>query len=557
MLDRIRKIVSGPVFAGDEEKTRIAGLLNIILLAALGIEAISSVIAPFTNPDPLLTWMITGTLAAVQVLLLFLVYRGYVRFTAWLLNVVLWGMVAGITLGYSGVSGPGPILFVVIIIIASLLSGALAGLLFGGLSILVVIGVWYAEATGRLTIDPTVITLEAMVSTLIASFFLSALLVSLTTRSLISTLKRARQDERAQVQTNRELQTLRDSLEQQVTVRTRDLERRSAYLEASAEVGRTVTSVLDADQLVQQVVDLIRQRFGLYHVGLFMLDSSGGWAEFCAGSGEIGRLLLQEKSRLEVNHKSMIGVCIANAQTRVTQDVRTEPNRVEHPLLAETRSEAALPLVARGRALGALSALSAQVGTFDQAMLAVLQTIADQVAVALDNARLFAERQTALEAERRAYGEIGREAWASLLRGGLIPGYRYANKELVPISNAPPPEESPARQAMAVPVTVRGQVIAMVDLYRDQEDDQWTDEEMELLETLTEQLGLALDSARLYQDTQRRAAREQLTGAVTARMRESLDMEIVLRTAAQELRQALGVSELNIRLATPEEEVPS
>ncbi len=102
---------------------------------------------------------------------------------------------------------------------------------------------------------------------------------------------------------------------------------------------------------------------------------------------------------------------------------------------------------------------------------------------------------------------------------------------------------------VAVPLRVRGQVIGVLDAHKPAGGGEWTEEETTLLETLADQLGVALDSARLYQETERRAAQERLVGDVTAQMRQTLDVDAVLRTAAQEMRQALGLSQMTIRLA--------
>jgi GAF domain-containing protein len=105
---------------------------------------------------------------------------------------------------------------------------------------------------------------------------------------------------------------------------------------------------------------------------------------------------------------------------------------------------------------------------------------------------------------------------------------------------------------LAVPLKVRDQVIGVVNLRRTSPDKVWTEEENVLVQSLADQLGVALESARLYQDTQKRAAREQMIGEATGRIRESLDIETVLRTTASEIRQALDLDTLVIRLATPE-----
>jgi GAF domain-containing protein len=306
---------------------------------------------------------------------------------------------------------------------------------------------------------------------------------------------------------------------------------------------------LEPDQLIRQAADLIRERFNLYHVGLFMVDETGRWADYRAGTGEAGRLLQERGLRLEVGGNSMTGWCITHAQARVAQDVRLETVRVDHPLLAAACSEIALPLIARGRVIGALNAQSERLGAFEPDTVAVLQTMADQVAVALDNARLFAASQTALEAERRAYGELSRQAWSELLGARPTPGYRYVNRTVAPLETYA--QSSPSPTTLQVPIQVRDQILGRIDLHKSADSPAWTPDEIELAKTLAEQLNMALDSARLYQDTQRRAATEQLLGQVTARMRESLDIDAMLKTAAQEIRSTLGLSEVIVSLTAP------
>ncbi len=535
MLDRVRRVLAGPVFEGDEEKTRVAALLNIILLGALTLELLSSIASPFTNPDPRPTWAINGFLAVIQVGMLIAIWRGHVRSITLLLSALLWLVVLGITIGYSGINGPGPVLFVVIITIASLLSGGRVGLIFGGLSIAAVLAVGHAETAGWITIDPAVITPAAMASTLIATFSLSALMIFLMTHSLTQLLARAHQHEQIQAMTNRELQALRDSLEQRVAERTADLERRSAYLQAAAEIGRAV-AVLDIERLIRQAVESIHQHFELYHVAVFTLDEKGEWLELRGDAGAHATLL-DPALRLPVRRDTLVGWCVANTEIQLRQDVRASGELDDAVLLPETRSAMVLPLVARNRVLGVLSAQSIQIGGFSEMMVRALGTLADQIAVGLDNARLFAANQAALEAERRAYGELEREAWAQLLRARLTSGYSYANKQLQPISEPPVADGA----TVTVPIIIRGQAIGVVELAKEDAAAPWTAAEMGLLETLTEQLGAALDSARLYQDTQRRAARERLTGEITARMRESLELDRILQAIVREISGELGV----------------
>ena len=198
----------------------------------------------------------------------------------------------------------------------------------------------------------------------------------------------------------------------------RQLERRAIQLQAAAEVSRAVSSILDPDELIQQVVDLIRERFDLYYAGLFLVDTdpageSGEWAVLRAGTGEAGRQMMEQGHKLEIGGTSMIGWCVANQQARIALDVGVEAVRFDNPLLPETRSELALPLISRGQVLGAMTVQSAQEAAFTAADIATLQTMADQVAIAIENARLFDEAQRRAATLSSLY-QIGREVSATL-----------------------------------------------------------------------------------------------------------------------------------------------
>jgi GAF domain-containing protein/HAMP domain-containing protein len=351
-------------------------------------------------------------------------------------------------------------------------------------------------------------------------------------------------------------------LEQRVAERTEELERRSAYMEASAEVGRAASSVLDPEQLVRQLVDLIRERFDLYYVGLFMVDQAREWAVLQAGTGEAGQVMLARGHRIRVG-EGMIGWTVANNRWRVALEAAEDEVRLVMPELPDTRSEAALPLRSRGRVLGALTVQDARPGAFDEDTIVVLQIMADQVAVALDNARLFAESQAALEAERRAYGEISREAWLQMVHARPQWGYRCDNRgvsavatqvdpDLIRATKAGPAvrESDGAGSSVAVPIPLRDQVLGVLNFRKSAEGESWTTEEVAFLRDMAEQLGQALESARLYQDTQRRAAREQAIRHVTERMRRAVDIETILQSTVTELASALGVPRAYVRLGT-------
>lgn len=359
-----------------------------------------------------------------------------------------------------------------------------------------------------------------------------------------------------------QLRELIGSLEQRVANRTRDLEHRAVQLATAADVSRAAASILDLESLTRRVVELVRERFDFYYTGLFLLDSQGRYAVLEAGTGEAGETMKSQGHRLEVGGLSMVGAACAQRQARIALDVGEESVRFDNPLLPDTRSEMALPLLVGGTALGALDVQSTLPAAFSDEDITVLQLVADQVAVAIQNARLFTSAQGALEAERRAYGEISREAWTRLIQTqGASLGYTCDDQGLAPAPEAVPPHIRAAIQTgrvvtgfdgggtLAMPIQVRDLVIGVIDAQKPEGTGAWTPEEIALLETLIDQLGVALEGARLYEDTQYRAAQERLIAQVAARMRETLDVRAVLETAADELYQALNLDKVVIHLA--------
>ncbi|HID90141.1 MAG TPA: GAF domain-containing protein, partial [Anaerolineae bacterium] len=168
----------------------------------------------------------------------------------------------------------------------------------------------------------------------------------------------------------------------------------------------------DGEELLPQTVELIRERFDLYYVGIFLLDETGQWAVLRAGTGEAGKRMLQQGHKLEVGGRSMIGWCTAHGEARIALDVGAEAVRFDNPLLPETRSEMALPLVSRGRVIGAMTIQSDKPAAFTEEDITALQTMADQLATAIENARLFAETQQALKETQELY-ETGRAIGAA------------------------------------------------------------------------------------------------------------------------------------------------
>jgi PAS domain S-box-containing protein len=196
-----------------------------------------------------------------------------------------------------------------------------------------------------------------------------------------------------------------------------DLERRSSQLQTAAEVSHAASSTLNLDELIQQVVDLARDRFDLYYAGLFLVDAAASesepaWAVLQAGTGKAGQKMLRQGHKLQIGGTSMVGWCVANKQARIALDVGEEAVRFDNPLLPKTRSELALPLVSRDEVIGALTIQSTQEAAFSNEDIAVLQTMADQMANAIVNARLYEQAQQEIGERKQAEEALARQAQA-------------------------------------------------------------------------------------------------------------------------------------------------
>jgi GAF domain-containing protein len=334
------------------------------------------------------------------------------------------------------------------------------------------------------------------------------------------------------------------------------LEGRAEALGALIGIAGEAAAELELDELLRRASLLISQRFGFYHVGIFLVDVTGQWAVLEAASSEAGRRMLARQHRLRVGQEGVVGHVAARGEPRVVQDVNRDAVYYQNPDLPETRSEIAVPLVYEGRVLGVLDVQADTSGAFRQDDVLLTETLAELVVVAIRNARLYAELREAVVAERRSYAALSEEAWQERAQrtGGMA--YRYERGEV----SQTPAEERVRRgrdddelrlPELTLPVSVRGRVIGSLRAHKPMGTRGWSTSEREAMETLVAQLDAALESARLYEDTQQLAARERVLARATARMRETLDVQTVLRAGADEVYTALGLEEVAIRLVEP------
>ncbi|MEE8389456.1 MAG: GAF domain-containing protein, partial [Anaerolineae bacterium] len=186
------------------------------------------------------------------------------------------------------------------------------------------------------------------------------------------------------------------------------IQRRAMHLEASAEVGRAITSIFDIDELLHKAVHLIRDKFGFYHAGIFLLDEAGEWALLREATGEAGAQMKAQGHRLAVGETSMVGWTALHRKPRIAMYASEDAVRFANPLLPYTRSEMTLPMMIGGQPLGVLNVQSTEEAAFDDDDVRALQSMSNQVAVAIENARQISHEARLLEATSPIY-RISRE----------------------------------------------------------------------------------------------------------------------------------------------------
>lgn len=390
----MRRFFTPPVF-DDDETTRRAGVLHIILCVLAGAVVLLMVIAMLTSPAPLPALGIGLGTEVLAVGLLGLNRRGQVRLASFLLALSLCVIVTASVWFLGGpYTSPTISAYLIVIVIAGLMLGGRAALGFAAVCALAVLGLLVADDRGLIAPfeDPNHVIADFAVYSVI--FSLTALLLRLASNSLRTALAEARRNEQTQRDINRQLEDLRASLEQRVQDRTAELVRRTVQLETSGQVGQQVTSILDTDELLELVVNLIQVRFNYYFVGVWLVTDRKDEALLQAGMGRRGFTLPEALARMSLDiATNIIAHVCRTGQMRVVDDVTIAPDYVPEATLPECRSELALPLRMGETTLGVLDIKSDQPAAFATEDYIALQALADQLAVAIRNARLYQAEQ--------------------------------------------------------------------------------------------------------------------------------------------------------------------
>ena len=374
-------------------------------------------------------------------------------------------------------------------------------------------------------------------------------------------------------ETNRELESITMTLEQRIGARTFELERvnqqvqeRATRFQIVSEISQEIASNVDQQpkELLNRIAQSISEKLGFYHVGIFLIDENREFAVLRAANSEGGQRMLNRRHQLKVGGTGIVGYVSQGGYPRIALDTGSDAVFFNNPDLPKTRSEIALPLKYGATIIGVLDVQSTLPSAFRDEDANLLSTLANQIAIVIStvlaNERARAglssqqinkrgERSTSQQMQSRySYLPDGTISTA-LPANSLATDQALASGETV-ISTQPSKGNPPT---LAVPVKVRDQVIGIIQIEATEINRKWTEDEVAMVQSISDRAAFALENARLFEETVRRADQEETIARVTTQIGASTDFNRILQTTIQELGQALGASRSFIQLATPAE----
>lgn len=357
-------------------------------------------------------------------------------------------------------------------------------------------------------------------------------------------------------------------LELRVQARTSELvaaneqiQRRARQFEAIADVARVINKTQALKDLLPQITQAISGKFGFYHVGIFLLDVNNEFAVLAAANSQGGQRMLARNHRLKVGQVGIVGYVAGSGAPRIALDTGADAVFFNNPDLPETRSEIALPLTRIGsRPIGVLDVQSTEPNAFGAEDIQILSTLAEQVALAIENARLFEQTQKALSEAELLYLRDLKVGWSKLSESQRIAGVLRRGMKTsfynVPVELPGGPEvlrtgrsflSNDGAMKLTLPVKLRGEVVGLLNVTT--ETDRLTDDQLDIVNAIVERAALAIESARLLQEAQRRAAKERAIGDISAKIGSLVNIENILETALLELGSTLPNTDIAIQFS--------
>jgi len=561
----IRRFFAPPVFENDNDNFR-ATFINGFSWSAILLLLIALIPYLLTNAEDY-TLYILPALILVMLSAQYLLRAGNIMASGLLIVVLGWLGVGIQAYTADGVKDVIIIAYIAISLLASIVINWRAGTLtivssIGAIWLLAIL-----ETNGFF--NPRFQNPITFSRDLTFIFIIIMVLIFFSTRSLREAITRANQSEEKLLAANTELKTLNQILEERIEERTNELEllnkrneRRAKQFEVIADIARVTTSNEIMDVFLPLLVNVISEKFGFYHTGIFLIDRNREFAVLRAANSEGGKRMLQRGHKLQVGQTGLVGFVSATGAPRIALDVGADAIYFNNPDLPETHSEIALPLRNLGEIIGVLDVQSIETNAFNEDDIDVLLTLADQVASAIQNSINYETMQNVISKSHSQFNITTGDAWRILQEEGQAIGFKTTGTDTRPIlniiSNSQTDKvietnrmvvESGDESVLAVPLRIRNELVGVIDI-RIAKGRIWDQDEIDIVQTISDRLGLALESTMLLKSAQKRAQLERITSDISNRINESSQFSAILRTAAEELSRALGGSEVLVQLTS-------
>jgi len=351
---------------------------------------------------------------------------------------------------------------------------------------------------------------------------------------------------------------------------------RTNQIQLTLNISQRLSSILDLDELLQEVVDLVHDSFNLYHAHIYLVDEVGENLVVAAGYGEAGAALKASLHTIPLSSPQSFVARAAKTNTVVrVENVRENPAWLPNPLLPDTYSEMAVPITVDGQIAGVLDVQQDKINGFDESDADLLRSLANQVAVAIRNAHLFDEVETALSEARAAQERYVAQSWQVSRSDSKAREQLYIQPGMPELSEATLEaaeekaltqkhpaivsideyEDSP--KSLVAPVFLGGQTIGALQLHKlDSEDTSklWTEQDLEFIETILDQVALTAENLRLFDETRQRASQEQATREIAEKMQQAPDLEGLVKIAADELGRYFSLEYAAVELGIEQDE---
>jgi GAF domain-containing protein len=345
--------------------------------------------------------------------------------------------------------------------------------------------------------------------------------------------------------------------------------KRAQELETISEVSRIIATEQNLNKVLPLVTHLVSERFNYYHAGIFLLDETQTYAVLRASNSEGGQKMLARGHKLEVGQTGIVGFVAQKGISRIALDVGEDAIFFNNPDLPKTRSEIALPLKLREKTIGVLDVQSTEPAAFTQATANTLSILADQVAIAIENAHLISETQRALTEAKTLYNQFVSQKWEktsgpqlgylqSLAGGKTIEKLVHKeeieqalrNGEMVVVMPGKQAEQTDDNQpSITVPIKLRERIIGVLNVLSPDKNHNWNQNEVTLTQAISDRIGIALENARLLEDSQRRASRERAIGEISSKISEKSEIDAILRSTVEELGKKLRDAEITVEIS--------